>query len=175
MTPYKIRLVSQQNELHPEWQYRGCGISSLKMVMNYWHAVDATNASPPIDELLATGLKLYAYVQNIGWSHAGLVNIARQYGYEGQNYDLASSDIETAWESLKAQIKTGPVMVSVYSQFGPTCGGGHIVVVTGLDGDMVYLNDPEEASQEAGVKIMTLEDFLRSWKKRYIVIRPLEF
>src|SRR3989344_7630553 len=160
MTPYKIRLVSQQNELHPEWQYRGCGVAALKMVMNYWHVADETNASPPIDELLAVGLKLNAYVKNSGWLHTGLVNIAKQYGYEGQNYDLASSDTETAWESLKEHLKNGPVMASVYSKFDPARGGVHIAVLTGFDGDMVYLNDPEEPSQEAGSKIMELADFL---------------
>lgn len=173
MLNYKLQLISQQTELQdPEWQYRGCGIAALKMVMNYWHALSEVNVSPPIDELLAAGLKLNAYVQNIGWSHAGLTNVAKQCGYDGKNYDLADSNADTAWKSLMKQLKNGPVMASVYSQFDPTLGGGHIVVLTGIDDNTVYLNDPEEASQEAGTKTMELNDFLKAWKKRYIVISP---
>lgn len=171
--PFTVQLVSQQTDLQdPEWQYRGCGIAALKMVMNYWQASDEVNASPPIDELLAAGLKLNAYVQNIGWSHAGLVNIAKQYGYDGKNYDLAGSDAETAWSSLMEQLRNGPVMASVYSKFDSARGGGHIVLLTGIDGNTVYLNDPEEITSEQGLKTMELADFLTAWKKRYIVIFP---
>lgn len=143
------------------------------MIFDYWHRGDESLASPEIDELLKTGLEIGAYIENIGWSHPGLVEMARQYGYEGYNKDLAHIPPQEAWEELIEDLKKYPIMASVYKGLNPEIKSGHVVVVSGLDGPNIYINDPLEGSEERGKQIIPVEKFLAGWKQRYIAVRPL--
>jgi len=46
----------------------------------------------------------------------------------------------------------------------------HLVVINGVKDGFVYYNDPAEES--AGIKI-SVSDFIKAWKKRFIAIRPI--
>ena len=133
--------------------------------------------SPSLDVLLERGLVLGAYREGIGWSHAGLVALGREFGYEGYNVDLApqsptpKSESE-AWDALVVELCHGPVMASVYAGLDPLRGGGHMVVVSGFNEGLVQLSDPEALTAQEGERALTLEIFLRAFKRRFVVIRP---
>ena len=74
---------------------------------------------------------------------------------------------------LQEDLKQGPVLASIYSRMDPERGGGHIVVVSGWDEELVYFNDPEEVSERDGKKMCAVEAFTRGFKQRTICIRPL--
>jgi ABC-type bacteriocin/lantibiotic exporter with double-glycine peptidase domain len=42
-------------------------------------------------------------------------------------------------------------------------------VINGISNDIVYYNDP---AAKTGKLTISVEDFLKAWKKRFIVVRP---
>jgi len=178
MPSYRVPFSSQYTDLgHHEWRARGCGITALKMVMDYWHGVDVGNQTATLEEALAQGLRAGAYLPGIGWSHRGLVAVARYYGYEGFNVDVAANSptpksSSEAWAMALAELEAGPLLVSVFSGLNPSRSGGHIVVLTGAHDGLVLLNDPEEMNAREGCKALAQEIFVPAFKQRYIVIRP---
>jgi ABC-type bacteriocin/lantibiotic exporter with double-glycine peptidase domain len=175
LAPREIAFISQHSDIDdPTWRYRGCGIAALKMLMNYWHAEHEANSSPDTNELLEAGLKLGAYLENIGWSHRGLINIAKKYNYTGYNVDEPNRDAEELYSEMLQVLDNMPLLASVYSKLNPSLGGGHIVVIAGIEGDNLIIYDPEESSPETGRILISKDKFLNGWKKRYIVIEPNE-
>ena len=174
MIKHEVPFYSQKTHItEKEWQPKGCGVTALKMILEYWKLNNPVNQSPHIAELMAKGLDIKAYVTDIGWSHQGLVNLAHNFGYGGYNMDLAKISREEAWDILTADLIKYPLIVSVYPKFDPDKIGGHIVTLTGMYDGMISLHDPEEASANLGTKIIKEENFLKGWKQRYIVIKPI--
>jgi len=173
---YSVPFFSQYSDIQSHlWQYRGCGIIALKMLLEYWHTQKPELQSPSIEELLKKSFDIGAYIENIGWSHSGLVEIAKRYGYGGYNKDLAHIPAEDAWQEFLEDLERFPVMVSAYKHFDPEIKGGHIIVVTGKDEERLYVNDPLEGNEERGKQIIDLKKFLAGWKQRYIVVYPLAY
>lgn len=79
---------------------RGCGVTALSMVLEYYgHHLSANDL-----KLLADETK--AYQGNIGWTHAGLVKIARKLGLLGYriNYDFKTDkDLAKSREILTGE------------------------------------------------------------------------
>lgn len=175
---FDVPFVSQYEDLaDPDWQWRGCGIVALKMVLDFWHRQDARNVTFELNNLHRKGTEAGAYREGIGWSHGGLVSLARELSYESYNRDWADKgptpkSAEQAWHALALELERGPVLVSVYSGLEPARGGGHIVVVTGFENDLVYFNDPEQKDEQEGRRILARISFIRAFKRRYVIIRP---
>ncbi len=149
----------------PSWQKVGCGIASLAMLIDHYSKEDTID----VDELLVAGIQSNAYVEDAGWSHAGLIALAQSYGLTGASHSLAHLTQSAAFAELENVLKTGPVMVSVHYTFEPTNPIPHLVVVNRVDHGRIYYNDPAEQS---GNNSITVEKFKRAWKQRYIEIRP---
>jgi hypothetical protein len=175
---YDVPFSSQYTDLGShEWRARGCGIASLHMVMAYWHGCDLSWQLPTLNDLLERGRAIGAYREGIGWSHAGLVDLACRYGYNGYNMDFGPKSLDPkppreAWDELLGALAGGPVMASVYAGLNPARGGGHIVVVTGVRNGLVFFNDPEEMNAWEGKRILSEDAFLRAFKLRAIIVRP---
>lgn len=178
MPSHRVPFLSQFSDLgHHEWRARGCGITALKMAMDFWHGVNSAHPAPSLEELLDAGLKAGAYREGIGWSHAGLVALAHRYGYAGFNVDVAAQSPtpklpHEAWAMVAQELEHGPLLVSIFAGLDHRRGGGHIAVLTGAHDNLIFLNDPEEMSAREGCKTIALEAFLPAFKQRYMVIRP---
>ena len=146
----------------PSWRGVSCGVASLAMLIDYY-----TNPVAP-DILLAKGIAANAFDDNAGWSHAGLIKLAGEYGLTGETVWLGS-DKQQALAALKAELDEGPVMASVHYTFDYNNPIPHLVVITEIDGEIGRYNDPAE---EAGGGAVPLDKFASSWKNRYIKIRP---
>lgn len=148
----------------PSWQKVGCGIASLSMIIDYY-----SNEVVSVDGLLDRGIEAGAYISNAGWSHAGLIELSRRYGLDGESVSMAGLTMSDAFSKLEKALSEGPVMVSVHYTFEPTNPIPHLVVVSEVrDGEVIY-NDPAEATGEG---VISIEKFQNAWKKRYISIRP---
>jgi hypothetical protein len=174
---HEVPFVSQQVYRDAQWRRFGCGIASLKMVFDFWHSRDPRNLTDSADDLYASGLAAGAFDPEIGWWHAGLVGLAAARGYEAYNRDFGprSRTPRTAEESLgelRGELATGPVIASVYHDFDPARGGGHLVVVSAVTDDAVELNDPLPERASEGRRSMALPQFLPAFKHRFIVVRP---
>lgn len=145
------------------WKKVGCGIASLAMVIDYY------KPAVSVDTLLQQGIDSGAYLQNAGWTYKGLIGVAKKYSLNGNSYDLAPLDSKAAFTELKRYLKDGPVIVSVHYKFDPKSTIPHLVVINGIVGDVLYYNDP---AAPTGNRQISSSDFLKAWKKRFIVIRP---
>lgn len=145
------------------WQKVACGIASVAMIIDFYG--DSVLPDVLLDEGIARG----AYLTNAGWTHAGLIGLAADYGLSGSTVSLAHLSTRDAFYELEQVMKEGPVMVSVHYTFDPSNPIPHLVVVNGVKDGRIYYNDPAEG---AGGGHISIEQFKTAWKKRYIEIRP---
>lgn len=170
----KTFLLSQHLDFKNE-KYRGngCGIVSLLMLMRYWQSkgMPEKNTLPSPDQLYKIGLERGAYVKDVGWSHAGLAELAKYYGFgQSQNFDWAKERPTIALAKLKRELKNGPVLASVFYQY-KLGNGGHLVVLESLTRDKVKVWDPDKKDRIKIEKTMSLGEFLKAWKRRIIIVR----
>ena len=148
-----------------EWQSSGCGVASLAMALEFYKPkmgrVSVTN-------LILQALEFGAYQTNVGWKHKELAALAGLYGLTGKNYDLSELDNRSAFEQFKSVLADGPVIVSIHNKFNSKNTLGHLVVVTGIENDVVFYHDPAGNQKE---KAISAGVFLGGWKKRFIVVR----
>ena len=147
------------------WQKVGCGVASLAMLIDYY------KPAVPVDTLLRQGVAAGAYNQNAGWTYKGLIQLAKRYGLDGSSYDLANLGSQAALAQFKTYLKDGPVIASIHYKFDPKSSIPHLVVIDGIEGDVIYYNDP---AAKSGSKQISTADFLKGWKKRFIVMRPVK-
>jgi predicted double-glycine peptidase len=147
----------------PTWQKVACGIASVAMIIDHY-------SDEPVvpNTLLQNGIKAGAYIESAGWSHQGLINLAKPYGLDGKSHSLAHLSMTDAFAELSRVVSGEPVMTSVHYTFDPENPIPHLVVVTGVDDAGVHYSDPAESS---GNRTLSTEKFKSAWKKRYISIR----
>ena len=163
--PPPVPFYSQfENITLPYWRGKGCGVTDLAMVINYYQPGTTT-----VDEILSRAIDADGYIKNIGWTYKSLIEVARQYKLEGSSYDWKKLSDEKAFEKLRTYLDDGPVIASVHYKFDPDNVIPHLVVVTGFDGTDLYYNDP---ATDGGAKKISVGSFLKAWKKRLVVIRP---
>lgn len=147
-----------------KWQKLACGIADLAMIIDFYKPGTAVP-----DTLLWEGIRAGAFIDGKGWSHQGLINLAKSYGFEGKTSDFSNLNKNAAFFALEKILEEGPVIASVYYKFDPKSTIPHLAVINGVRDGFVYYNDP--AGHEANQKTSTA-DFLRGWKKRIIIVRP---
>ncbi|MES2135313.1 MAG: C39 family peptidase [Patescibacteria group bacterium] len=148
-----------------KWQKVGCGVASLAMVVDYY------KPAVSVDTLLKEGIASGAYLKNAGWTYKGLIQLSTKYGLAGDSYDLGKLSTKVAFAKFIAQLEDGPVIASVHYKFDPKSTIPHLVVIDGIKDGVLYYNDP---AAKTGQKQISTADFLKAWKKRFIVIRPAE-
>jgi len=149
-----------------KWQKVGCGVASLAMVIDFYKPDTVS-----VNALLNEGIKAGAYLNNAGWTYKGLIQISKPYGLDGKSFDLGKLSKDAAFAQFKEHLNEGPVIASVHYKFDPKSTIPHLVVIDGIRDGVVYYNDP--AAKTGGLQISTA-DFLKAWKKRFIVVRPTE-
>lgn len=147
----------------PNWKKIGCGIASLAMIIDYY------GDSIAVDTLLQEGIAADAYLENVGWTYAGLIGVSHKYGLDGVSYDLAGESMESAFAAFKNAVAEGPVIASVYYTFTPGHPIPHLVVVNDINDNTVHYNDPAEPN---GSGTISISNFQAAWKKRYIAFWP---
>lgn len=163
----RVPFYSQFTDIKPiAWQKVGCGVTSLAMIIDYYKP-EAISVNTLLTQAIASG----AYDNNAGWTHKGLILLANKYGLSGNSYNIASLSQELAFTQLTKSLSDGPVMASIHYKFDPKNPIPHLVVIDGIDGDTVYYNDP---ASKSGQKEISVDNFLKAWKKKYIVLRPTE-
>ena len=125
-----------------------------------------------VDFIISDGVKNKAYIENIGWSHQGLIDTAvKHFGLVGERFDFAKETAEVAFKKITEELKNGPVVASIYKNLNPQ-NGGHLVVVFGIDDNNILFADPDVDNENLIVREATIEEFKKGWKKRFIVVKP---
>jgi uncharacterized protein YvpB len=160
---YDVPFFSQYDiDVEKSWQDKSCGLASLIMLIKYCgQPVDSKN-------LFETAIKNNAYLQNVGFKHKELADLAAGYGLRGENFDWAKIEKEEAFKNLMVYLEAEPIIASIYSRFDPESKDGHLIVLTGFDDKNIFYNDPQNGPD----KSVSTETFLKGWKKRVIVVTP---
>src|SRR5882724_4283791 len=82
-----------ENITLPYWQGKGCGITDLTMLINYYKPLATTT----VDQVLSEGIAEDAYIENVGWSYDGLIAVAEKHGLGGLALDLEKQSPEDAF------------------------------------------------------------------------------
>ena len=122
-----------------------------------------------VNVLLGQAITSGAYDTDAGWIHKDLVTLSKKYGLDGKTYDVSALGKDEAFVAFKKHLDTGPVIVSVHYKFNPQSKIPHLVVIDGMDDNLIYYNDP---AQKTGEKTISKAQFLKGWKERFIVLRP---
>lgn len=166
MIHYSVPKYSQHIHISDKnWSDKSCGIVSLAMLFGYFQ-----KKAPP-DELLKLAIEKDAYLPGIGWKHKELADLAEKYDLRGDCYDWSKIDEDTAIKNAEIHIKRYPIMASVFSDFQPM-NGGHLIVITKIEANQVFYNDPNAEYEKDIEKIISKEKFVAGWKKRVITIKP---
>lgn len=134
------------------------------MIIDYYN-----QSKTSVNKLLGQGIAAGAFIENAGWSYSGLIKVSQQYGLTGTSSVLDGETMTTAFASLKKELANGPVIASVHYKFNPNSPLPHLVVIDGISGSTVYYNDPDDKHGEEQISVA---NFQKGWKKRYIAIRP---
>lgn len=121
------------------WQLRGCGIASLRMIVDAFLQQDGKPFCEQQGAMIHKGLQQEAYKPGVGWIHRGLADMAAEYGLLGITHRGKNA------LDIGSEISAGnPCMVSVAPRFAggkpdengnPYQKGGHLVVVYGCEID----------------------------------------
>lgn len=108
----------------------GCGAASVAMLIHYWASVRPTGVvSPPPEQV-------YRQLYHAGQDGIALADMRRYL--EGLGYRAFT--LRGQWSDLEQHIGKGrPVIVALKRR---NSGPLHFAVVTGLQADRVWLNDP---------------------------------
>jgi hypothetical protein len=119
------------------WERSSCGVLCLKMAIDGLQKERGQQSSPPLIEYIKTGVAIGAYHDATGWSHTGLVHLAKHFGFVARQCERVSV------AELHAAIQQNHlVIVSVRSGFEKKLSlkeklqfwkrfGGHLALVIG--------------------------------------------
>lgn len=173
-THYPVTPIAQACDIKPYvWKRRSCGIASLFMVMRYYKKSLRVNL---LQTLIDQGVKRGAYLPGIGWTHQGLIDLAKTYEFTGERFDYTHNKPQESITALLDHIKQGPIIASIHKDFKQK-NGGHLIVLNGYDVDAMgvtfHIVDPKSKKKKRAIKTIPEAIFMQGWKKRCIVIRPI--
>ncbi|OBZ14394.1 hypothetical protein A8L34_10655 [Bacillus sp. FJAT-27264] len=166
---------SKQDAEH--WQVRGCGIASIKMIIDGFQIYRGNKLSETYGEFVYRGVEIGAHCDR-GWIHKGLVELAKEYKVSGQTF--RQSNVNDVLSEIE---KDRPCITSVTAGFhggkmdsnGEIIkAGGHLIVVVGAvreNGELhgFIVNHPS-SSTELNWKnhSIPIDDFKRSFSGAFM-------
>jgi len=165
--PYNVPLYSQISDISwPDWKQKGCGVADVAMIIEYYKPKTTT-----VQKELEEGISSGAYQKNVGWKHDGLAALAKTHDLTGKVLDFSKYNKETSLSEFQNVIKEGPAIASIHRGFNAKSSFGHLIVITGFDDNFIYFNDP---GKREGIRKVPVAEFMGGWKRKLIVIRPIE-
>lgn len=73
------------------WEKSSCGILCLKMTIDAHLLTKAKSLSLSIAEYIKKGVAIGAYIDSVGWSHNGLAQLTKEFGFEAFNRKRVSA------------------------------------------------------------------------------------
>jgi len=160
----KLPICNQHDVEHnQQWSHRICAICSLWMLLKFHDPKFSVSAM----DLVEKGLIKNGYIENIGWKHAVIVELAKDFGLELQyvnKFFYTPKEKESGLLIVNRNLENGqPVLVSVHRS-----QDSHMIVVHGLkesDGEIIgyYIQDSDGRSHGHNY-FLNKQEFLSSWR-----------
>lgn len=138
---------------YERWWQEACGIVSLRTITTAL-APNSQSLNMTIYKHINRAVKSGAYLENVGWKHNGLVNLAKRDGLKGYTAQLSLNAI------CKAIVSDKLIIASVYRPFTRFIDegaerknrGGHLVVIRGFTWQNgkctgLFVEDPYDLEQ----------------------------
>lgn len=164
----KVILVNQLLDTDDEnWSHHSCGICVLKMLMVF---KKPELRDIPVKTLIGQALERNGYIQNVGWKHQALIEVAALYGVPMDFQKEFFSTPEKKKEGIKIineKLATGPVAVSVFKEFNIS-NNAHLVVIEGLSKIGPFVTGYKIADPFPGARgnryTVSKNEFLNGWR-----------
>ena len=171
---------------NPYWMPRACGMTCLKMVLDYHSSILQNTRmikTPSLLEMCEKGKKDGGYGPS-GWFHDYFVKTAKEYGLVSERGEKIGEIL--GLQKIHDELKDGrPVIVSV-SKYTLGQTKFHMVVLTGYEendgvefperkGQLTgfYFNEPESLSKEQGKDLFVdIKSFKHDWRRMAIFFKP---
>lgn len=165
-----VPFYSQYMDIHdPHWMIRGCGITCIKMALDYFGA-----KTPDLDELIKKAVSMGAYGDS-GWYHDGLIAVANEYGADAWRKE--DMDNKEGIKEMLDHIKAGGVVIASVVQRLLGRHKFHQVLLIGYreseDGFLgFYYHDPMSSDREQGKGLYVEEDVFKVyWRNKAIFLK----
>lgn len=157
------------SEIPEEWKKRSCGIVALRMALSQKRENDIQSSWGLVQEGVSSG----AYMEGVGWKHAGLVDLAKKHGAQAFRREFRSWFLKTfyflAEQHLVMSLKRG--VVPIVSLTVPDKNDTHLVPLIGYDETgFIYHEPAAHTSEEGGAKHISYADFKKRWRKLAIFV-----
>ena len=160
----KLQICNQHDAEHDfQWAHRICAICSLWMLLKL-HNPDLDVS---IMDLVKRGLAKDGYLESVGWKHAVIVELAKDFGLELQyanKFFYSPEEKESGLLIINRNLENGqPVLVSVRGH-----KDSHMLVVHGVkysDDKVVgyHIQDPNGRIRGHNY-FLTRQEFLENWR-----------
>ncbi len=160
----KLPICNQHDAEHdPQWSHRICAICSLWMLLK----LHDSKFNVSVMDLVKKGLAKDGYLESVGWKHAAIVGLAKDFGLELQyanKFFYSSEEKESGLLIINRNLENGqPVLVSVHGS-----QDSHVLVVHGFkesEGKIIgyYIQDPDGRVRGHNY-FLTKSEFITSWR-----------
>ena len=164
-----ILVINQLTDTGDEnWRHRSCGICVLRMLMAF-RKPELQNV--PVTTLLNQALEMGGYMENVGWKHQTLVDLADKYGipmdFQKEFFDTPEKK-KTGIKIINEKLRSGmPIAVSVLKEFNIP-NSAHLVVVEGLSkiGPLIlgYKVVDSHPGKRGNRYTVSKKEFLTGWR-----------
>ena len=165
----KVPLVDQWRDTKDKkWAGQVCAICSLKMLLEHEGKL---GKSTKVMDLVKEGLVLDGFIENVGWKHKIIVELAKKHGlklnFQKKFFKTSPQKLE-GLSKINRSIKAGkPVVVSVYHRLDLE-KGGHLVIINGLkinDSQIMgyYIQEPDHKFRGNNYFLSKIE-FIKGWR-----------
>ena len=157
------------SEIPEEWKKRSCGIVALRMALSQKRENDIQSSWGLVQEGVSSG----AYIEGVGWKHAGLVDLAKKHGAQAFRREFRSWFLKTfyflAEQHLVMSLKRG--VVPIVSLTVPDKNDTHLVPLIGYnETGFIYHEPAAYTSEEGSEKHISYADFKKRWRKLAIFV-----
>lgn len=150
-----------ENDL--QWSHRICAICSLWMLLK----LHDSDFNVSVMDLVKTGLAKDGYIEKVGWKHAAIVDLARDFGLELQyakKFFYTPEEKEAGLLIINCNIENGqPVLVSVHGS-----QNSHMLIVHGFkkseDKIIGYCIQDPDGRVHGHNYFLTKKEFLSNWR-----------
>ena len=163
-----LPVCDQFDEKHDkDWAHRICAICSLWMLLKHHDSA----FDVPVMGLVMQCLCRQGYLENVGWKHAVIVDLAAEHGLKlqyAQRFFYTPEEKETGIAVINSNLKNNrPVIVSIFHELNPA-KGGHMVVIRGFqefnDATIGYYVQDPDGRRRGHNYFLTKQEFIDGWR-----------
>lgn len=191
--PYYSQFNDVQN---PEWQDKACSVACLKMALDFLQPHRVPDLNALMSEAFTHGTSMLEHglvtetAAKHGIPHDVIVLMAHNYGvtaYREEFKSLTAKDgamieseyapamLEKGLQKITAMLETGSLVIASILPGLSSGSSNHTILLIGFEDNAgtltgFYYHDPDSKTEARNSEFISLEDFLKYWRKLAIFV-----